>query len=158
MVAVFGIGVGHTMCQIAGINRVAACIHGQRQNGGGIACMGAIIGTPVLVFIAAPTAADHPARTGKHFVGAWLITIAGQGRADLGNGQWRSEIARFFISVVTQITHVCRPFTGQHEQGIGHVLASPVKVGGIVDAVAQVINGRAEGAVGHIKALGTRTT
>ena len=146
------------MRQIAGINRVAARIHGQRQNGGCIAHVGAVVRAPVLRFLAPPTAADHPARTGKHIVGAWLIAIAGQGRTDLGNGQRRGEIARFFIGVIAQITHICRPFTGQHEQGIGHFLATPVEIGGIVDAVAQVINGGTEGAVGHIKALGACTT
>ena len=90
----------------------------------------------------------------KHGIGPCLIAIAGQGRRQLRLGNGRGKGIAFYIGVIAQITYGGCPFAGQDHQRIGQRLTALIKVGGIVDAVAQVIQCRAKRYIGHRMALG----
>ena len=63
---------------------------------------------------------------------------------------------RLHICVIAQVAHVGGTFARQNHQCISDILAAIVEVRCIVDPVAQVIHGMAEGDIRHRVALGPR--
>ena len=143
----------HQRDQRGAVEGAAPRLGGQLEHGGGVAQGRSEIRAPAKRF---GLPCQHRARPAEHRIGAHLVAIGRQRRAQLCDSQRRGEIIRLGIRIVAQIAHRRCALARQHQQRIGDILAPVVEIGRIADPVAQVVHRQTEGEVGHRMTLRAR--